>query len=150
MPRKRCPKCQSIHTQRYGSYQIKSLKASGKRQRGIQRYYCLDCDTSFSERARSGHTNRYESSLILKAADLYFDAEASYRAVARQLHVRPYQIFLWINEFGSNCKSFEEIAQELSFQYHGYFLFSHNFCYYIWMVLNAGDVFFTYIKTTSC
>jgi len=60
--------------------------------------------------------------MILKAADLYFNAEASYRAVGRQLHVRPYQIFRWIDELGSNCKSFEEVAQELSPHYIGYFL----------------------------
>jgi transposase-like protein len=122
MQKKRCPNCRSINTQRRGSYRTESLKASGKRQRRIQRYYCLDCHKWFSERSGAKNTKRYEPSLILKAAELYFDAEASYRAVARQLHVRPYQAFLWINELGSNCKSFEEIAQELSPQYRGYFL----------------------------
>lgn len=65
---------------------------------------------------------RYELSVILKAADLYFNAEVSYRAVGRQLHVRPYQTFLWLDKLGSNCKSFEEVARELSPQYTGYFL----------------------------
>jgi len=64
----------------------------------------------------------YEPSLILKAADLYFNTEASYRAVSRQLHIRPYQLFLWINELGKNSKSFEEIAKELCPEYSGYFL----------------------------
>ncbi|RLE09000.1 hypothetical protein DRJ00_05335 [Candidatus Aerophobetes bacterium] len=59
---------------------------------------------------------------MFKAVNLYFNAEASYRAVSRQLHVRPYQLFLWINKFSDNCKSFEEVARELSPQYTGYFL----------------------------
>jgi len=113
MPKKRCPNCRSINTQRYGSYRTKSLRASGKRQRRIQRYYCLDCHTSFSERAEAKSTKRYEPSLILKIADLYFNAEASYRAVGRRLHIRPYQLFLWINELGKSCKSFEELVLPL-------------------------------------
>ena len=42
--------------------------------------------------------------------------------MSRQLHIRPYQLFLWVNELGKNCKSFEEVARELSPQYTGYFL----------------------------
>ena len=122
MKRKRCPGCDSLNTQRYGSYLAKTSSCWGKRQRRIQRYYCLDCQTSFSERVESKSTKRYEASLILKAADLYFNAEASYRAVGRQLHVRPYQVFLWINELGKNSKSFEEVARELSPEYSGYLL----------------------------
>lgn len=79
MPKKRCPNCRSINTQRCGSYRTKSLRASGKRQRRIPRYYCLDCHTSFSERAEAKSTKRYEPSLILKTADLYFNAETPFR-----------------------------------------------------------------------
>ncbi|MCK4821722.1 transposase, partial [bacterium] len=122
MRKKRCPKCQSFNTEKRGSYQTKSAKSSGKRSRKIRRYHCLNCGNWFSERASLKGTKRYEPSLILKSADLYFNAEGSYRAVSRQIHVRPYQIFLWLNELGSNCKSFEEIAQELSPQYSGYLL----------------------------
>ena len=53
---------------------------------------------------------------------MYFNAEASYRAVARELHVRPYQVFVWLNELGANCKSFEDVAHELRPRYEGYLL----------------------------
>jgi transposase-like protein len=122
MRRKRCPRCGSLNTQRRGSYSAKIVASWGKRQREIQRYCCLHCHSWFSEKTETKTTNRYEPSLILKAADLYFNAEASYRAVGRQLHIRPYQVFLWINELGSNCKSFEDVARELSPKYSGYFL----------------------------
>ena len=49
-----------------GSYQTKSLKATEKRQRRIQCYYCLDCSTSFSEKAKPKRTKRYEPPIILK------------------------------------------------------------------------------------
>jgi len=120
MEKKRCPVCQSLNTEKHGSFRSYSLKASGKRQHKIQRYYCLNCHRSFSKRTGVKGTKRCEPSLIFKAANLYCNAEASYRAVGRQLHVRPYQIFLWLNELGSNCKSFEEVAHELSPQYFGY------------------------------
>jgi transposase-like protein len=122
MPKSHCPNCRSINVQKHGSYRAESLGASGARERRIQRYYCLDCRKWFSERSGAKNTKRYESSLILKAADLYFNAEASYRAAGRQLHVRPYQVFLWINELGKNSKSFKEVAEELSPEYCGYFL----------------------------
>ena len=121
MLKKRCPRCQSVNTQKHGSYQAKSLRASGERERRIQRYYCLNCHRWFSERAEPKGTKRYESSLILKAANLYFNAEASYRAVSRQLHIRPYRLFFWINELGKSCKSFEDVARELS-PHSDYFL----------------------------
>lgn len=122
MPKKRCPKCRSVNTQKRGSYEIESLRDSGKRRRRIQRYCCLECHRWFSGRAKAGCIKQYEPSLILKAADLYFNAEASYQAVDRQIHVRPYQLFLWINELGKNSKSFEEVARELSPVYSGCFL----------------------------
>ena len=122
MGKKLCPGCGSLNTQRRGSYSAKTVASWGKRQRRIQRYWCLDCHKWFSEKAGIKSTKRYEPSLILKAADLYFNAEASYRAVGRQLHIRPYQVFLWVNELGKNSKSFEEVAGELSPGYSGYFL----------------------------
>lgn len=122
MGEKLCPGCGSLNTQKRGSYSAKTVASWGKRQRRIQRYWCLDCHKWFSEKAGIKSTKRYESSLILKAADLYFNAEASYRAVGRQLHIRLYQVFLWVNELGKNSKSFGEVAGELSPGYFGYFL----------------------------
>lgn len=100
MKRKRCPRCGSLDTKRHGTYSPKVLTSRGERQRKIQRHFCLNCHKSFRERVEPKGTKRYEPSLILKAADLHFNAEASCRAVGRQIHVRPYQLFLWINELG--------------------------------------------------
>jgi len=69
MKRKRHPRCGSLNTQRRGSYSARVLTSRGEWQRKVQRYYCLDCHTSFSERAEFKATKRYEPFLILKAAD---------------------------------------------------------------------------------
>ena len=123
MPKKRCSRCGSLKTEKRGAYGIKSAKALGKRTRRICRYHCLGCNNWFSNRAKGRRgTQRYEPSVIFKATELYFNAEASYRAVARQLHVRPYQIFEWLNELGANCKPFEDVAHELQPRYEGYLL----------------------------
>lgn len=58
----------------------------------------------------------------MRAAHLYFDREASYRAVGRDLHVRPYRVFQGIDALGENCKSFVEVAQELKPCWGGYLL----------------------------
>ena len=87
MPKKRCPNSRSINAHKHGFYRTRSLRSSRKRQRRIQGYYSLDCHKQFSERAKAKNIKRYEPSLILKAADLYFNTKASYRAVGRQLPV---------------------------------------------------------------
>jgi transposase-like protein len=53
---------------------------------------------------------------------LYFTAEASYRAVAKTLHISRNVIFNELNRLGENCKSFEQIAHELRPQWSGYLL----------------------------
>ncbi len=57
-----------------------------------------------------------------QAAKLYFTEESSYRAVGRELGITPLTAFRWINNLGKNCKSFEQIAQELKPQWGGYLL----------------------------
>jgi len=56
------------------------------------------------------------------AAKLYFTEESSYRAVGRQLGIAPLTAFRWIDELGENCKSFEEVAEELKPTWGGYLL----------------------------
>ena len=57
-----------------------------------------------------------------QAAKLYFTEESSYRAVGRELGITSLTAFRWINKLGINCKSFEEVAQELKPQWGGYLL----------------------------
>ena len=122
MKRKRCPFCGSLNTEKRGQRRVPAVIARGPRIRKYRRYRCRDCAKWFSATKAAKGRKRYEPSVILKAAELYFDAEASYRGVARQLHIRHQQLFVWINELGSNCKSFQQVAAELNLDYCGYFL----------------------------
>ncbi len=63
-----------------------------------------------------------EPSLIRKAAYLYFTTEASYRHVARTLHVSRNTVFRELNKLGKNCKNFEQITHELKPKWSGYLL----------------------------
>ena len=75
MKRKRCPNCQSLHTKKQGCYKINASTLWGKRQRKIQRYYCLDCQSTFSKRAEH---KGYPPSLVLKAADNFMSDRIRY------------------------------------------------------------------------
>ena len=68
------------------------------------------------------NNTKYQSSLVFKAAELYFDSEASYRAVGRQLRVKPTKVFNLVNNLGINCKSFVEVAKELQPKWSGHLL----------------------------
>jgi len=57
-----------------------------------------------------------------QAAKLYFTEGSSYRAVGRELGITPLTAFRWIDKLGKNCKSFEEVAQELKPQWGSYLL----------------------------
>lgn len=57
-----------------------------------------------------------------QAAELYFDQEASYRAVGRRLGIKADTVLAWVDGLGANCKSFEEIAQELNPQWSSWLL----------------------------
>lgn len=57
------------------------------------------------------------------AARLYFTEESSYRAVGRQLGIAPLTApFAGLMSWGENCKSFEEVAEELKPTWGGYLL----------------------------
>jgi hypothetical protein len=80
--------------------------------------------------------------VAVKAAELYFDSEASYRAVGRRLHLRPLKVFQLVNALGQNCKNFVEVAQELKPNWSGYLLFDGKTVYVgkeKYVVLLAAD-----------
>jgi len=57
-----------------------------------------------------------------QAAELYFDKEASFRAVGRELDIEPHTALKWINDMGANCKSFVAVAAELQPKWGGMLL----------------------------
>jgi transposase-like protein len=103
--RVRCPYCHGLHTKRYGSFSINQ----GSKSR--RRYYCYDCQRTFT---------LWTHQLTEEAVRLYFDTQASYRAVGRNLKIEPKAAYRRIIRMGFNCKSPLEVSLELKPQWSGY------------------------------
>jgi hypothetical protein len=88
----------------------------------VQRWWCNQCQKSFTPQTQRSFLQSYDFSFKAKAADLYYSIEGSYRSVAQQLGVTSNTAFKIINELGRNCISFVEVAQELQPQWSGFLL----------------------------
>jgi len=86
------------------------------RSEAVQRYQCLACRRTFLERPR------FSEDLKDRAIVAYFDGEASYRSVGRELGVKPDTVWGWVQELGARCKTFAEVAAELRPTWDGYLL----------------------------
>jgi hypothetical protein len=81
--------------------------------------------------------------LKVKACELYYDAESSYRAVSRQLGIAPYRLFKIINTLGANCKSTIDVTRELKPNWSGYLLIDEKSIWIKgneWFLLIAVDL----------
>ena len=141
MRKKRCPFCGRLNTKKYGKRSRKRRTTQGSKCYFYQRWFCKDCQRPFKpSRNNKGKIN---FSFKVKICNLYYDSEASYRAVHRQLGIGPYRLFEIVNALGANCKSTVEVAKELKPQWSGY-LFVDEKSIWIkgveWFVLLAVDL----------
>ena len=116
MRKKRCIFCNSLNTKKHGTRSKKRNTSFGKRNLYYQRWYCNDCRRAF----KPDQDHPVNFSMQIRACELYYDSEASYRAVSRQLGIAPYRIFKIINTLGTNCKSTVDVASELKPRWSGY------------------------------
>lgn len=116
MRKKRCPYCQELHTKPHGFRTKRRKTTQGRKPSVYRRWYCCRCKRAFKLDKSSG----INFALKIKACELYYDAEASYRAVSRRLGIAPYTLFTIINDLGTHCKSTIEVARELNPQWSGY------------------------------
>ena len=110
MRKKRCIFCGSLNTKKHGTRSKKRNTSFGKRGLCYQRWYCNDCKRAF----KPNQDQPINFSMQIRACELYYDSEASYRAVSRQLGIAPYRIFKVINALGANCKSTVDMAADFS------------------------------------
>jgi len=129
MPRgtrhQRCPHCQQVDTKRHGIMVIQRITLQGARPHGVQRWYCKGCQRAFTPIRTEGHESRYAMEVVEKAAQLYFDQGASYRAVARdlrQLGIRIDAKRCWrlIQDLAARCKAPWELSRDLAPSWSGY------------------------------
>jgi hypothetical protein len=83
---------------------------------------CRRCQRPFTPFTERTPRQRYDFSFQARVANLYYSAEGSYRAVARQLSIRANTAFKITNQLGANCKSFLQVARELRSQWSGFLL----------------------------
>ncbi len=139
MRKKRCQFCQGTNTKKHDIRSKKRKTSQGRKVEPYHRWFCKDCNKPFT----STKIKTVNFSLQIKACDLYFDSEASYRAVHRQLGIAPYRLFKIIDALGANCKSTIDVAKELNPDWSGY-LFIDEKSIWIkgveWFLLIAVDL----------
>ena len=135
MRRQRCLYCSGINTRRHCVRTRKIKTSQGVKLSKYQYWYCKDCKKVFKPKKSESIT----FSLKVKACELYYDAESSYRAVSRQLGIGPYRLFNIIDTLGANCKSTLDVAKELNPKWSGYLFIDEKS---IWI---KGDKWFLLI-----
>ena len=118
MRKKRCPFCGETNTKRHDSRSKKRRTDQGKKREYYRRWFCKVCNRPFTPT----RIKAINFSLQIKACDLYYDSESSYRAVSRRLGIAPYRLFEIINALGANCKSTIDVVKELKPKWSGYLL----------------------------
>lgn len=139
MRKKRCLFCGGTNTKKHDVRAKKRRTSQGSKREYHRRWFCKNCGKPFTP-TRIKPVN---FSVQIKACELYYDSEASYRAVSRQLGIAPYRLFEIINALGANCKSTIDVAKELKPKWSGY-LFIDEKSIWIkgveWFLLIAVDL----------
>ena len=139
MRKRRCIYCGSLKTKRHGGRSKKRKTSFGKRVHCYKRWFCNNCKRAF----KPGEDCSINFSLQIKACELYYDTEASYRAVSRRLGIAPYRLFEIINALGVNCKSTIDVAKELNPKWSGYLFIDEKRIWIKgveWFILIAVDL----------
>jgi len=116
---------------------------NGKMPRRCQRYFCGNCQKSFSQTPKF----TYAQSLISELVKQYYEAKPSYRDLSRKYDIDKKRINGWVQEYSTNFKNTIEVAQELNPEWTGYLTVDGKLiryrgrkgCMYIG-VDNCGDI----------
>lgn len=114
----RCPSCQGLNTKRHGIRVLKQQKTNRHRV-SQHRWYCTDCGHVFIPIIGAKETI---SSSAHRVTELYFEAGASYRAVAKDIGTEPKTAYNKIIPLGFNSKAPYETSVELNPKWSGYLL----------------------------
>lgn len=123
--RKPCPRCGSLNTKRHDILVLKKVTLQGVKPQGVQRWYCKDCRRPFTPERSASETATYTLEIYEKAAMLYFDQSAAYRAVARELQrmgisIDAKQCWVLVQTLAQNCKAPWEVSMELRPKWSGF------------------------------
>lgn len=116
---------------------------NGKIPRQRQRYFCSDCQKSFSQTPKF----TYAQSLVNELVKQYYEAKPSYRDLSRKYDINKNRINSWVKECSKNFKNTIDVKQELKPIWTGYLTVDGKLiryrgnkgCMYIG-VDNSGDI----------
>jgi transposase-like protein len=121
-----CPHCQGTNTKRHSILVLKRISLQGVEPKGVQRWFCKDCHKAFTPKRIEIGLSHYDLAVHEKAALLYFDEGASYRAVARALQriglksIDAMRAWKLVQTLAANCKAPWQVSLELQPQWSGY------------------------------
>lgn len=120
--RKRCPMCHGLRTKKHGFNYHKRMQPDHSRTR-FARWICHDCNQSFSD-ADTIHNFSH----AIHAAELYFDAKASYRGAAKVLRIDRMTAYEHIQAVCQRAKMPWELSAELNPAWSGYLAIDGDTC----------------------
>jgi transposase-like protein len=99
MAEKRCLLCHSNNIKKFGFVSSTPRSLRGEKKRKKQRYFCRDCEKTFSHNHWTKH-KRHTSEFIKETVRMYVESKSSSREVARSMKVNQSTIVRWVNEVG--------------------------------------------------
>lgn len=122
-----CIRCGSCHTRRHDFRTYRVIDLSGVHSKGYQRWFCVDCRRPFvPEVHQRKDASPYDEAVREKAAILYVDTGASYRATVRELkrgglsHAHAKQVWHWVQAIAHRCADPFTISQRLRPSWSGW------------------------------
>ena len=118
MGQKACPYCQGKKIRRYGYKKVEVKTLRGKQVQKRQRYYCNECQKSFSHNTWNKR-KRHSENFIKKTVQLYIESKASSREVAKLMQIDQSTIVRWVNQYGQVCLNTAQTNDKLKPKWRG-------------------------------
>jgi transposase-like protein len=117
---KRCPYCAGFNTKKFGYKSHKRTRPDHSSIR-LARWFCKSCKKTFIN-----SNSIFAIDHAKDAAELYFDAKASYRSVAKVLGIHKMTAYDHIQEVCQRAKMPWELSKELNPTWSGYIAIDSN------------------------
>lgn len=122
-----CIRCGSLHIRRHDLRSYREIDLTGVHYKAYQRWFCVDCGCAFiPERHQRADASPYQADVRERAAILYVEVGASYRAVVRELRrhgvnrVDAKKIWQWVQALAHQCSDAFTLSQKLKPRWTGW------------------------------
>jgi transposase-like protein/DNA-directed RNA polymerase subunit RPC12/RpoP len=122
--RMRCPKCGSLRTKQNGKRRISPVSFDLRTKREVQKYKCLECGKTFSNRQDTG--KKYTFHFKLEVTRMHVEERMSYRIISKRIKekygkkVSATYLCKMVNEVAERSKGSIQILKEYRPKWKGY------------------------------